>query len=194
MEAAGRRLDGIRRAVRQGRLISGLLWELDYKSAWELFTDPVFSRRFRPAQQRLFHAHLPWTRLVRQAAVSGPDGRRVDLPAYIRRHRATLVLKPNTLYGGQGVVIGARATQGLWERTLAQALRGGTRYVAQEYARIATERFPVLKDGRPQWVERSVVSGFFFNSWDVGLVGRFSSDPVVNVSRGGGLLAALMVS
>jgi len=41
-------------------------------------------------------------------------------------------------------------------------------------------------------VERRVVSGFFFNSFRAGLVGRFSADPVVNVSRGGGLLCALM--
>jgi hypothetical protein len=38
-----------------------------------------------------------------------------------------------------------------------------------------------------------VVSGFFFTSSDIGLVGRFSDDPVVNVSRGGGLVAAFLV-
>ena len=97
------------------------------------------------------------------------------------------------LYGGQGVVVGARVTQATWERTLHHALRDERTYVVQELADLGTIEFPVLEHGAIQQVERSVVSGFFFNSWHIGLVGRFSKDPVVNVSRGGGLLSALMV-
>jgi hypothetical protein len=193
MEAGGKRLAALRRAIQDGRLISGLLWEFDHKSSWEVFTDPAYARHFTPRQRRLFHRHLPWTRLVRQARVTDPARRRVDLPGYVRRHKDGLVLKPNTLYGGQGVVVGHAATQTLWERTLSKALHGDTRYVVQQRARIGRERFPVLEDGCLREVERHVVSGFFFNSSDVGLVGRFSSNPVVNVSRGGGLLCALMV-
>lgn len=193
MEAGGRRLTALREAVRQGRLISGLVWECDQKSAWELFTDSAYARHFTPAQRRLFRTHVPWTRLVREARVSDPSGRRVELVRYIRSHQASLVLKPNTLYGGQGVVIGRAATRAEWERTLAKALRGRTRYVAQRRAPIATHRFPRLRGRGVEWVERSVVSGFFVNSTGTGLIGRFSSDPVVNVSRGGGLLSALMV-
>jgi hypothetical protein len=103
------------------------------------------------------------------------------------------VLKPNTLYGGQGVVVGETVSPSVWEQTLHKALRGRTRYVVQERARIGTERFPRLEQGHIREVERRVVSGFFVNSSGVGLIGRFSSDPVVNVSRGGGLLSALMV-
>ncbi len=193
MEAGGRRLTALRHAIQDGRLISGLLWEFDHKSSWELFTDPVFGRYFSLRQRRFFRAHLPWTRLVREAVVSDPTGKRTDLIRYIRRHREHLVLKPNTLYGGQGVVVGCTATPALWDRTIAKALRGSTHYVVQQLARVRTHRFPILDHGRPREVERQVVSGFFFNSSHVGLVGRFSSDPVVNVSRGGGLLAALMV-
>jgi len=194
MEAGGRRLTALRAAIQQGRLVSGLLWEFDQKSCWELFTDSTYARGFTAAQRRLFRAHVPWTRLVRQAWVSDPVGRRVDLVPYIRRHKDRLVLKPNTLFGGEGVVVGHTVGQRMWEQTLTTALRGKTRYVAQSVARIATERFPMLDDGRLRQVERSIVAGFFFNSTSVGLVGRFSSNPVVNVSRGGGLLSALMVS
>lgn len=193
MEAGGKRLTAVRQAVAQGRLISGLLWEFDQKSCWEMFTDEAYARYFTPAQRRLFRHHLPWTRLVREAAVSDPSGRRVGLTTYIRRRKDHLVLKPNTLYGGQGVVVGDTVSQSVWEQTLSKALRGRTHYVVQERARIGTERFPRLKGGRIHEVERRVVSGFFVNSTGVGLIGRFSSDPVVNVSRGGGLLSALMV-
>ena len=194
IEEAGHRLHGMRQAVRQGRLVSGLTWEFDQKSAWELFTDPRWSELFTPAQRRFFRAHLPWTRLVRDADTTDPRGRRTELLPYIRWHKDTLVLKPNTLYGGQGVTVGHTVSRQVWERTLAKALRrGGERHVVQELARIGSHRFPMLEGGRPRVVERRVVSGFFFNSSGVGLVGRFSEDPVVNVSRGGGLLAALVV-
>ena len=193
MERDGRRLTGLRHAIRDGRLISGLMWEFDLKSAWELFTDARYADWFSSAQQRAFRAYLPWTRLVRQATATDPSGKRCDLPAYIRREQRRLVLKPNALYGGQGVVIGARATRSAWDAALRKALRGATRYVVQRAARIGTERFPMLHHGAARVVERSVVSGFFFNSSGVGLIGRFADDPVVNVSRGGGLLAALMV-
>ena len=192
IEDAGHRLDAMRQAIRQGRLISGLLWEFDQKSTWELFTDPAWSRHFTPAQQRLFREHLPWTRLVRETFTLDPAGARVDLVRYAARHRGQLVLKPNTLYGGQGVVIGSSITQAAWERQLIAALRGDERYVVQRRAAIGVERFPMLDGGRVRQVERRVVSGFFFNSFRAGLIGRFSADPVVNVSRGGGLLCALM--
>jgi hypothetical protein len=193
MEAGGRRLTALRQAIRQGRLISRLAWEFDHKSCWEVFTDPTLSRLFTPAQRRLFRAHVPWTRLVRDAKVSDPAGRRVDLLAYIRRRKDALVLKPNTLYGGQGVAVGRCVSRDDWERTLSKALRGPTHYVVQRLASIGLERFPVLDHHHTQRRELRAVSGFFFSSTQVGLVGRFSRDPVVNVSRGGGLLSALMV-
>ncbi len=191
MEASGARLTALRAAIRQGRLISGLAWEFDQKSVWEIFTDARYARRFNPPQRRLFRDHLLWTRLVREERVSDPAGRLVDLPAHIRRNRPRLVLKPNSMFGGEGVVIGHTVTQRAWERELARALHGKERYVVQAAARIATDRFPALAPSGPRWVERSVVSGFFFNSSGIGLIGRFSGLPVVNVSRGGGLVPAL---
>ena len=193
METGGRRLNGMREAVRQGRLISGLTWEFDQKSAWEVFTDPQYARHFTTAQRRFFREHLLWTRLVRDAKVSDPSGRFVDLPAYIRRHKERLVLKPNALFGGEGVIIGHTVSQSAWEHELHHALRGRQRYVVQEVAKIPTDTFPSLTEHGLTWHERHVVSGFFFSSSGIGLVGRFSSRPVVNVSQGGGLIPALWV-
>ena len=193
MEAKGHRLTALRYAIKHGRLISGLTWEFDQKSAWEIFTDEHYARYFSAAQRRLFRTHLLWTRLVREATVSGPDGQLIDLPSFIRRNREQLVLKPNAMFGGEGVVIGLTVNQGTWEKTLQRALRGRERYVVQQLAKISTDAFPMLLDGHVRQTERCVVSGFFFNSSGVGLVGRFSGLPVVNVSRGGGLVTALWV-
>ncbi len=193
MESAGHRLTALRQAIREGRLISGLTWEFDQKSAWEIFTDPRYAGCFSAAQRRFFRAHLLWTRLVRAATVSDPSGRPVDLPAFIRRHRTRLVLKPNTLFGGEGVVLGRLVTQRDWERELARALTGRQRYVVQQLATVFKEAQPVLMDDGVRTVSRYVVSGFFFSSTEIGLVGRFSSGAVVNVSQGGGLIPALWV-
>ncbi len=117
----------------------------------------------------------------------------MDLPVFIRKNRRRLVLKPNTLFGGEGVVLGRTVNQKAWERQLDQALRGGQDYVVQELAAIAMDDFPMLVQEKMSWQRRSTVSGFFFNSTGIGLVGRFSANPVVNVSQGGGLICGLWV-
>jgi hypothetical protein len=173
--------------------VSGLLWEFDHKSCWELLTDAAYARYFTPSQRRLFRRHIPWTRLVRHAFTRDPRGARADLVRYIRAHQASLILKPNALYGGQGVIVGRAVTRAVWERTLTHALRGRTPHVVQVRAGLALHRFPSLQRARVQEVARCAISGFFFNSRGAGVVGRFSANPVVNVSRGGGLLSALLV-
>jgi len=193
MEARGHRLSALRRAVQEGRLVSGLTWEFDQKSAWEIFTDARYARYFTPAQRRLFREHLLWTRLVREAHVTDASGHTVDLIPWIRRHKERLVLKPNTLFGGEGVTLGKTVNQREWESVLQRALRGKERYVVQALAHVPTDTFPMLREGGVHFTERCVVSGFFFNSSAIGLVGRFSGLPVVNVSRGGGLIPALWV-
>jgi len=193
IEAAGHRLTALRRAVAEGRLISGLTWEFDQKSAWEIFTDSRYARYFTDAQRRFFRAHVLWTRLVRQTTTTDSTGRIVDLVPFIRRHREQLVLKPTTLFGGEGVTLGRTVSQRAWETQLERALRGRQRYVVQQLAKAPTDAFPMLRDGGVHFTQRCVVSGFFFNSSAIGLVGRFSGLPVVNVSRGGGLIPVLWV-
>ena len=178
--------------MQEGRLISGLTWEFDQKSAWEIFTDDRYARYFTDAQRRFFRAHVLWTRLVRQTMAIDPAGRVVDLVPFVRRHRERLVLKPTTLFGGEGVTLGRTVSQRAWETQLHRALTGRQRFVVQRLARVPTDTFPML-DGGVHFTERCVVSGFFFNSSAIGLVGRFSGLPVVNVSRGGGLIPALWV-
>lgn len=193
LEALGPRLRALRQAIREGRLISSLQWEFDQKSAWEIFTDEQYARFFTSSERRFFREHLLWTRVVREEWASDPSGRRVDLPQFVRRHKDRLVLKPTTLFGGEGVMIGRTVSQGAWGRHLQRALRGNQRYVVQLRTSLPMERFPHLIDGKVSWQSALSVSGFFFNSSAIGLIGRWSSKPVVNVSQGGGLVGALWV-
>ena len=193
MEQKGKRLKATRAAVRQGRLVSSLIWELDQKSAWEIFTDERFARFFSPMHRRFFRSHLLWTRLLSDRQVTDSRGRSVDLLPFVRKNRAKLVIKPNSLFGGEGVVIGCETAQRVWEREIDQALRGKEDYVVQELARISRESIAHFDGERAVVHPRSTVSGFFFTSGGVGLVGRFSGRTVVNVSQGGGLIPALWV-
>ncbi len=193
IEEKGKPLRVLKAAIRQGRLVSSLTWEMDQKSAWEVFTDERFAFAFSSAQRAFFRSHLLWTRRLRQARVTDSAGRLVDLVPFVRANRRGLVLKPNTLFGGEGVVIGRETAQQDWERELAKALRGKQDYVAQEVAKIASEWVPCLDKGKPEMRKRSTVSGFYFSSSGIGLIGRFSPRTVVNVSQGGGLLPALWV-
>lgn len=195
MERGGARLAALRHLIRRHRLVSSITAEFDHKSAWEIFTEPALARHFTPAQRALFRRHFLWTRLLREARVTDPSGRPVDLVPYARRHQQHLVLKPNHAYGGQGVTLGPTVTRRVWERTIAKALNGRTSYVVQRFAPIAADAFPVVgADGHAHLVTRHVVSGFFLTTAGISYIGRFCDDQVVNVSRGGGLVAVFQVT
>jgi hypothetical protein len=195
MEEEGKRLAAMRQAFREGRVVSAASWEFDLKSAWEIFTSPQFARYFTKRQRAIFHHYVPWTRLLRQAFVSDARGRRVDLVTFTRRHKDHLVLKPNSLFGGEGVVVGETLSQAVWEKNLAMALRGSERYVDQQAVPVARETFPrLVRERRIEWTYVFTVCGFFFSSTGIGMAGRFSTDPIVNVSRGGGMVGVLLAS
>ncbi|MBI4227735.1 MAG: hypothetical protein HY600_05655 [Candidatus Omnitrophica bacterium] len=190
LERAGVPMGAVREAFRRNQVVSSIAGEFDHKSAWELFTNPIFRRHFTPAQRGLFARHVLWTRLLWERTTTDPQGRPMDLAAYARRHRATLVLKPNREYGGLGVTFGRATTQARWERALEAALRRPGTTVVQQAAPVHIERFPqIAPDGRVTLEPRYVVTGFAATPRGLGILGRSSSRAVVNVSRGGGLIA-----
>ena len=117
----------------------------------------------------------------------------MDLLAYVRRHQKQLVIKPNRLFGGEGVTLGRLQTAAQWARTIAKALRDpADTYVVQQLATLREDTFPVpTKAGRWKTQRRYVVSGFFVGETGIAFVGRFCGAPVVNVSQGGGLVPVL---
>ena len=184
-------LHALREAVRRGQVLSPIEGDLDHKSLLEVWSSQRFARRFSAAERAVFRRHVPWTRLLGERFTDGPDGRRVDLPAHARRHRTRLVLKPNRSCGGEGVLIGRETTPGRWERAIAAALRGEQPAVVQTWIPGATLRSPVLRGTRVELERYYTNYGLLVSPRRIGILGRAAPFPVVNVSRGGGVLGVL---
>ncbi len=91
----GHRLDAMRMAFRQNRVVSSIVGDFDHKSCWELLTDEKLSERFfSDEERRLFRRHVLWTRVVGDRSTSLPHGKSGDLLEYVRTYREQLVLKP----------------------------------------------------------------------------------------------------
>ncbi len=193
----GHELDGMRLLFRQNRVVSSIGGDFDHKSCWEVFTDDALaSDHFSPEERRLFHRHVPWTRLLSERRTTLPRGEG-DLPEYVRRHREQLVLKPNRAYGGAGVHLGAHTEEGEWETLLAQALAVADdperSWVVQEAASLPVAEFPVVDAaGRVHEEPFFVVYGFAPTDEGVGTLCRVSQKAVVNVAQHGGLAALLI--
>ncbi len=187
---AGRLLNGVREAFIRNQVISSIAGEFDHKSAWELFTNPEFSRHFTLRQKNLFRRHVLWTRLLWQRRTTDRQGRSVDLFPYARRNRETLVIKPNRMYGGEGVYFGHRMTQKAWEQRLDRAARKPGTHVVQQATQVRAELFPVAgRDGKVRLEPFYAVTGFAATRDGLAVLGRSSKESVVNVSRQGGLIA-----
>ena len=183
-------LEGMRRAFIRNQVISSIAGEFDHKSVWELFTNPVFARHFTPRQRALFRKHLLWTRLIRPCKTTDLQGRTVDLASYARRNRETLLIKPNRMYGGEGVTFGHQTTQTAWENHLERAFRRPGTQVIQQATRVQAELFPApAPGGRIRLDPYYVVTGFAATPDGLAVLGRASRESVVNVSRKGGLIA-----
>lgn len=184
-------LRALREAVRRGQVLSPIEGDLDHKSLLEVWSSARFAARFSPAERAVFRRHVPWTRLLGERFTDGPDGRRVDLPAYARRHRARLVLKPNRSCGGEGVLIGRDTPAASWERAIARGLTGRRPAVVQTWIPGATVRSPVLRGSRVELERFYTNYGLLVSPRRIGILGRAAPFPVVNVSRGGGVLGVL---
>jgi len=180
-EEDGRPLRGLRAAFRANRVVSGFAGDFDHKSVWELLTSQRTRALVAPADRRLFQRHLLWTRLLRPTKTEAPDGTRVDLLEFARTHRAQLVLKPNTSCGGDRVTLGPHLDDLAWNRALHRAIRDPAGWVVQAFHRNTKRRV----GSKLVYVTYGVIS----SPAGCAVLSRASEEPVVNVSRGGGLMA-----
>jgi hypothetical protein len=193
LEKQGADLRGLHQAFRNNQVISSMGGEFDHKSLFEFFTNPVFSRYFSSAEKRLFARHVLWTRIVREIKTEVPGGRKTDLISFIRKNKADLVLKPNRLFGGEGVLIGRKATRAEWEKSLEEGLSKPGEWVVQSHGTVYQKRFPVPGGrGRSRNDLFYVVSGFISTPDGLAILGRVSKRKVVNVARQGGISAVLV--
>jgi hypothetical protein len=186
IERATRRpLSALRRAFRERLVISPVEADLDHKSLLEILGSPRFAGLFPAATRKLLARHVPWTRLLTARRTESPDGASIDLPAYARRHRARLAIKPNRSCGGEGILLGPETSAAAWDRAIARALSGAEPAVVQSLVDSAS--FSYEKKTR-----LFTTYGFFATPDGLGVLGRAAPFRVVNVARGGGLLGVLV--
>jgi hypothetical protein len=179
----------MRTLLRENRVISSISAELDQKSCWEVFTDPVLAQKYFSAEERqVFRRHVLWTRIVSDRRTSLPDGREGSLLEYLRSDHESIVLKPNRSYGGEGVVLGQGMTRAEWDAALEVVLADSNRWVAQQLTAIPVCEFPIAgADGRVHVEPFYAVMGFAATRYGMAVLGRASQKHVVNVAQRGGM-------
>jgi hypothetical protein len=185
----------MRTLLKQNRVVSSIAAELDQKSCFEVFTDPVLADKFlTEAEQQVMRRHILWTRLLSDRRTTAPDGKTVDLLEYARKTKDSLVLKPNRSYGGEGVFVGPGVEQGAWESAIESALKDeNDRWVIQETAEIPVKSFHVLDDSGGLHVEQLyVVMGIAPSHYGIAMLVRASQSRVVNIAQKGGTCAVMV--
>ncbi|MGD1093145.1 MAG: hypothetical protein ABSB35_14285 [Bryobacteraceae bacterium] len=114
------------------------------RAMFDLLTDESVTAGFPATERKAIKEFIPWTRLV-QAAKTTFHGHTVDLPDFVMKHRAKLVLKPNDRDADLSSFRGVDTDDIGWEKALRQAMRSP--YVVQELAEPARAVFPLMQYG-----------------------------------------------
>ena len=191
---AGRALDNFLDRFDAGAILPGVAGEFSHKGLLEVLGRPELAPLFTPSERRLLRRAVPWTRVLGGRLTEDPAGHRIDLPEFVRRGRAGLVIKPNVGSSGAGVLLGREAGATRWEARITRALREPGRWVVQ--ARRSGTRRPMLylRAGRPYAGPCYSSLGLFYAPGQLGLHCRVSREPVVNVARQGAVACAFLVN
>ena len=164
------------------------------KSLFALLSEYRRSDHFTPAQQRAIRDHLPWSRLLREGRTHF-HGEEIDLLPWALDAQEHLVLKPNSEYGGKGIVLGWEVSPGEWHAALQAALDSGEAHIVQERIFVRTEPFPLVRDGTLRLEERFAdIDPYIFAPHRVEGAGvRLGSSGLLNVTAGGGSAVPLAV-
>jgi hypothetical protein len=126
-------------------MINSFRTEVASKQAiFDLLTDDSVTAKFPSAERKAIKEFVPWTRVV-QAAKTMHKGHTVDLPDFVMKHRAKLLLRPNDASGEVHPVRGADVSDLNWEKALRQAMRSP--FVVQEASEPTRAVFPMLQYG-----------------------------------------------
>lgn len=165
---------------------------LHKKAIFALLTDPQFQDGMTPQQLYAIYTHVPWTRRVEDTRTTDPQGKPVELLAYLRKHRHDLIMKPNDEYGGKGIFVGWELEQGEWENAIETALQNW--YLVQTRVSVAREHFPVWGPKGLEWGEYVVdLDPFIFKGRVEGLMTRLSATALCNVTAGGGVVPTFVL-
>lgn len=175
-------------AVRDGAvcMVNPFRCKLLYKKAsLALLSDEQNAALFSKDETRAIAEHIPWTRVVEERHTTY-RGQKIDLIPFILKNRRRMVLKPNDDYGGHGIVLGWLVDDEEWEAAVQKARRSP--HVVQEKVKIPTELYPSMVDGALQISEKKLDTApfIFYGEYVDGCLTRLATDPLLNVTAGGG--------
>ncbi len=155
------------------------------KTSLAVLSDERNRHLFDEEELRGIDEHIPWTRTVVERHTFH-DGNPVDLIPYIQKYKERFVLKPSDEYGGKGIVLGWLVDDQEWEKALKTALE--TPYIVQERVEIPWEPYPSLVDDRLHIGNRMLDTApfAFYGKYMDGALTRLGTDPLLNVTAGGG--------
>jgi hypothetical protein len=183
------------RAVRDGAvcMVNPFRCKPLYKKAsLAVLSDERQRGLFTPEELKAVDAHIPWTRVVEERHTV-IDCQTVDLVPYVLQNRERFVLKPNDDYGGKGIVLGWTVDSKTWEQAVQYAL--ATPYVVQARVRLPKEPFPSMVDGKLCITDRMLDTApfVFGGEYMEGCLTRIATDPLLNVTAGGGSTVSTFV-
>jgi hypothetical protein len=155
------------------------------------------------AERAVIGPAIPWTRVVEDSRTTTRDGQTIELLAYAREHRESLVLKPNDEFGGTGVTLGWETSAAAWDAALETAVIASGPAEAADRSWVLQQRIPIRREtflavsGPPHAVaQRDLLVDFapyLFRGRQVGCLTRLSGSGLANVTSGGGQAAAFVV-
>mgnify|MGYP000847459948 FL=1 len=165
------------------------------KSVLAIMHDDRFSYLFTEEEMEVIKKYIPFTRLVRDLETDY-HGEKVNILDLIKNNKEKLVLKPNSGYGGHGVMVGPAVTDDEWKDTLKTAMEPGNTYVVQEMVPIPADEFPVVDEGKFMGFQPKNVN---INFWAYdgefgGAYVRAAAGAIINVHQGGGMVPVFYVS
>jgi hypothetical protein len=184
-----RRLKLFSRLWDEGRVSPGLGADFDQKGILECFTSPDFEPLFTRGEVRRLRAHVPWTRVISERRTQSPEGRRVDLCAYVLKNQDRLVLKPSWSSGGDGIVLGWKSAAGRWRRLVEKGLKTPGSCAVQAYIDVPRRETTYLRDGKVHRKACRNTLGVFFDGESCAYHARVSTKDIVNVAQGGAMSA-----
>jgi uncharacterized circularly permuted ATP-grasp superfamily protein len=166
------------------------------KAFFAVLTDEQNGALFSHGERELIRKHIPWTRVVADAGTAHYD-QRIDLLAFIRKERESLVLKPSDEYGGAGVTLGWETSEADWDVAIERALsaKNGV-WIVQERIPIRREIFPYIANvGKVDYRDMLVdFAPYLFRGKLCGFLTRLSATGLANVTSGGGQIPVFRVA
>ncbi|MBN2101447.1 MAG: glutathionylspermidine synthase family protein [Candidatus Aenigmarchaeota archaeon] len=156
-------------------LESGILGE---KKLISRMASGEFDKILTEDEKSFLREYLPWSKEVN-----------VNLKEKIISEKNKLVLKPDEGYGGEGVKIGKFLSEEEWKKAVDISI-SDSGWTVQEY--IDVPAIKIFDKGKITKKFMSM-SSFVFGGKYAGCMTRVSDDPVVNTSKGGGIIPTFVL-